>query len=196
MRPFTGESNFQLLPSPLMKRKQVTASLNDAEEAKLNAIAKRHRCVSRHGASAGHPSWRALLHDIAMGYLVVVRPGGDPPAKAKPPAEKQDREFAFHESSPPKWWDSAEGRMNIDQLVKKTGTPREKLIEIGFRIGGSTVRPPANWLKWADCPAPTWWVDSDDQAGMTLEDAKRLSGLDEDSLESIGMTVAGDEVVI
>lgn len=175
-----------------MKRRQVTTVLSDAEEARLNALAKRHRCLSRHGVTAGQPSWRTMLQDIAQGYLVVVRPD----AKSAPADRAGEREFSFHENSPPKWWDASEGLMNVHDLEKKTGATREKLESVGFRIGGSTARPPVGWTKWATVPAPAWWVDRDDRAGMSLEEAKKVSGLDEVGLEAMGLTIAGMEVVL
>lgn len=55
--------------------KNETVRLSPEETATLNKIAGRMRSLSKHGATAGKPSWRILLKDIACGRLAVVKGG-------------------------------------------------------------------------------------------------------------------------
>ena len=52
--------------------KNETVRLSPDEKEKLNTIALSMRSLSRHGATAGKPSWRILLKDIAFGRVGVV----------------------------------------------------------------------------------------------------------------------------
>lgn len=52
-------------------KKNETIRLSAEESKALLAIASRTGSLSRHGATAGKPSWRVLLKDLASGRVKV-----------------------------------------------------------------------------------------------------------------------------
>jgi hypothetical protein len=166
-----------------MKRQQTGILLSPDEESRLLAIAKRHRCYSRHGRTSGEPSWRVLMRDIADGRLTV----GSPRSNAEvTPEHKQEKPFIFHENSPPKWWNL---EMTIEAMTQKTKLTAEQLTAAGFGITGEFVIPPTGWRKWG--APPSWWVENPESSGMMLADAIRASGMPEEQLVAAGYTVHG-----
>jgi hypothetical protein len=166
-----------------MKRQQTGILLSPDEESRLLAIAKRHRCYSRHGRTSGEPSWRVLIHDIADGRLTV----GSQRAAVAPEHHQEDRKsFIFHENSPPKWWNL---EMTVEAMTQKTKLAPEQIAAAGFRLDGEFVAPPIGWRKWGATPA--WWVDDPACSGMMLADAVRASGMTEEQLVAAGYTAHG-----
>lgn len=56
-----------------------TAKLTHTEWAALDAIAAQVGATATTGPTAGQPSWRRLLKEIANGDLIVIRPTEDQP---------------------------------------------------------------------------------------------------------------------
>jgi len=166
-----------------MKKQQTGLLLSSDEEARLLAIAKKHRSLSRHGRTSGEPSWRVLIHDIAEGRLAVVSATR---AHAAPEHKQKiaTKPFVFHRTAPPRWWND---EITPDELSQKTGMDAEQLTEEGFGTAAEFATPPAGWDAWRG--KKRHWFRS----GMLLSAAIAASRKTADELLSSGYVVDVDE---
>lgn len=130
--------------------------LSDSEEAKLTILAAEHGSYSRTGPTAGMPSWRRLVADLARGEFVIRRRRGPaeqvPVPAAVPVAVVPDPvvESASVDASLPLWWPREEdGSLKVyaevsGERAKQCQAMGLELEDLGFVAKGEWLVPTGN----------------------------------------------------
>jgi len=121
--------------------------LSEIQIEKLNTIAETVGALSRTGSTAGKPSWRALVNELAAGRLRVATPGKTPPGGRK--AKRPKKAWRGHAKYPARWWKPNEnGEMTTSGVVESSGMTLEALTAGGLIFGGTDCAPPGDWTAW------------------------------------------------
>lgn len=135
------------------KRKPDRIHLSEPERDALLAIADEHDCRAKSGATAGSPSFRILIQDIASGRLAVVqRKAGDTPKSgATPKAKGEKKPWKGFWKFRAKWWKPIDdSTMMVDDAVAASGMTVEQLVGGGLELSdcGQWLAPPDRWKGW------------------------------------------------
>lgn len=180
--------------------------LSPAHVAALQSEAERLECISRHGKTAGVPSWRILVQEIAAGKLSVCATRRRKKS-SKPPGLRLDP------TTPPDWWAPWAKSPVPNVMGLKFALKRSKRTAAELEAAGLIVAPeggPGNhglvgglpgWVGVIattvpdDTPArPAWWLaDSGDCMSLAL--AEERSGMSRASIEATGMQVVAGVLV-
>lgn len=180
-------------------RKPEKIMLSAAEKAALNEIAGKAGAFARSGPTAGKPSFRVLLQEMAAGTFVLFD-------KRKPKKKKEWKKKGAKSKIPgaPDWWAPWYGNaMGIDIAMTRSGLNRPALLALGLTFG---INP---FLKTPDIvigrpewtadfvPArPHWWWEPADDGTMFAEDAVAASGLTVEQLVAAGLVLVDDNAFL
>jgi hypothetical protein len=121
--------------------KTTKITFRDGEEESIQSIAETQGACFTHGPSAGKATWRAMIHEIAHGRLVVSKPGQK--AKAK---RKKFRAWAKH---PAHWFEPSDGctSMPLADALVASGRTEDELVAGGLTVDGESLYGLTEWIK-------------------------------------------------
>lgn len=179
--------------------------LSDKQLAHLNEQAEVFECHSRHGVTAGVPSWRVLIQDIAAGRIGVYD-------RAKK-REKKRQPLTLDPHKAPAWWAPWSKSKVPNAMGAKYAAKASKCTAADLEAAGLALLPeggPGNgpllvglpgWSSESqatpndDVPAmPDWW-EADSGDCMTLTNAEERSGLSRAEIETMGIMVRAGVLV-
>lgn len=121
--------------------------LSDREEEKLTVLAAEHGAYSKTGPTAGMPSWRRLVSEIATGeFMLRRRKGAVVPAEVSPVMVAP----AAVDASLPLWWPREEdGSLSVfarvsGERAKQCEAMGLELDDLGFVARGEWLVPVEN----------------------------------------------------
>jgi hypothetical protein len=175
-------------------RKPEKIMLTEAEKTALNELAGKVGCFARSGPTAGKPSFRVLLQDMAAGTFVLFD-------KRKPKKKKEWKTKAkFKVPGAPDWWGPWYGNaMGLEQAIKKSGMDRAGLMALGLKpkINEFLAHPDilvgkAEWPAPFLSSRPHWWWMPDEGNAMDISEAVEVSGMTAEQIAAGGLLM--DEV--
>lgn len=177
--------------------KKAEKILMSAEEKQaLLKMAESLGCVARTGPSAGKPSFRIMLQQMAEGRFIMYD-------KLKP---RKKKEWAKKKKSAipgaPPWWKPFYGNaMGIEYAMEKSGMTHDELVAAGWRVEiNESLKHPTVVVGKPEWPAPIvktrphWWWKPD-RGEMRADELARL-GVDLGELERAGFVVLEGEIVL
>ncbi len=150
------------------KRKADRIHLSEPERQALLAIAEAHDCNARSGATAGEPSYRILIQEIAAGRLSVIsrRNAEGDSAKKEKKGKKEKGPWKGFWKFRAKWWEptNEKSTMMTDEAVEASGMTVDQLTGGGLILvaDGAMLQCPDRWKGWV-------WRKSDEKATKDSE---------------------------
>ena len=179
--------------------------LSDSQLTYLQEQSAFYECVSRHGITAGEPSWRILIQEIATGRIGIY----DRTKKR----EKKRQPLTLDPHKAPAWWTPWPKSKVPNAMGAKYAVKASKHTTADLEAAGLVLLPeggPGNgpllvglpgWVSAPqsiptdDVPAcPDWW-EADSGDGMTLINAEERSGLSREEIEAMGIMVRAGVLV-
>lgn len=143
------------------KRKPDRIHLSESERNALLAIAGEHDCRAKSGVTAGSPSFRILIQDIASGRLGVIsrKPGDSTKAVTASKVKGEKKPWKGFWKFRAKWWKPIDdSTMMVDDAVAASGMTVDQLVAGGLGLSecGQWLVPPDRWKgwKWRKTDAP------------------------------------------
>lgn len=132
--------------------RQLKITLSSDVESKLGELAEKTGSISMDGRNSGKSSIRAMLYRMAMGDLIVCKPG-DSPSASKDQSVKKGRfarakDWKAWPKYPPKWWlGDMMGEMPLETVISKLNRTAQEIEAGGLVISGDKVLGLSEWPK-------------------------------------------------